>query len=262
MSPIPIMHALYWLSGFIVLAEALNKLERTNPCAPGLSKRDRLVDGLKALAWALLATGAAGAVIWPALEIHLINTDGLPAYMHETPSLAEVCVILGFAVLIVRTRLKELNCMELVLQRTHENGRATFGKLYVDGRFVCHTLEDVVREQFGTPVADWKIRGETAIPSTSYAGTPYRVTLESSQRFGADTLTINGVPGFDAIRMHAGNTEEDTEGCVLLGAAVDAHGIVNGTSRPAVSLMRELVRQAIAGGVHVFLTIRNQTELT
>lgn len=261
MSAIGLMHASYWVAGFIVLAEALNKLERTNPCAPGLSWRVRLIDGMKALAWGLLALGAGGAVVWPALEIHLVNTDGLAAYMHESPSLAEVCVICGFAVLVVRTRLKEVNCMELVLQRTHDNGRATFGKLFVDGRFICYTLEDVVREQMGTPVADWKIRGETAIPSTTYAGTSYRVTLETSARFGADTLTIHSVPGFDAIRMHAGNTEQDTEGCVLLGAAIDGRGICAGTSRPAVALVRELVHQAIASDIRVSLTIRNPVEL-
>ena len=86
---------LHWLAGFVVLAEALNKLERTAPCRPGgLGWRARTTEWLKALAWALLAVGGAGAVITPLLPL-------------ERPTLQDLCVMLGFAVLIVRTRIKE-----------------------------------------------------------------------------------------------------------------------------------------------------------
>lgn len=86
---------LHWLSGFVVLAEALNKLERTAPCRPGvLGWRKRTTEWLKAVAWALLAVGGAGALITPLLPL-------------ERPTLQDACVLLGFAVLIVRTRVKE-----------------------------------------------------------------------------------------------------------------------------------------------------------
>lgn len=85
---------LHWLAGLIVLAEALNKLERTAPCRRGLCLRDRATEWLKAVAWALLALGGAGAVITPFLPL-------------EAPTLQDACVLLGFAVLIVRTRVKE-----------------------------------------------------------------------------------------------------------------------------------------------------------
>lgn len=149
--------------------------------------------------------------------------------------------------------------MQLTLQRTHTNGPRTFGKLSINGRYLCHTLEDEIREQPGQPVAAWKIKGATAIPSTTY-GQPYRVTLENSPRFGPDTLTINDVPGFSGVRMHAGNTEADTEGCPLLGMAINDAGIVGGTSRPAVELVRTLVRQALADGYHVWLEVANPVE--
>jgi hypothetical protein len=54
----------------------------------------RLATILKAAAWGLLALGAAGAVITPLLHL-------------ETPTLQDACVMAGFAVLIVRTRVKE-----------------------------------------------------------------------------------------------------------------------------------------------------------
>jgi hypothetical protein len=88
------LHMAHWLAGVVVLAEALNKLERTAPFAPGLRPRERLVDGLKALAWALLAIGGGGAIVTPLLPL-------------ERPTLQDVCLIVGFAVLIVRTRIKE-----------------------------------------------------------------------------------------------------------------------------------------------------------
>ena len=86
---------IHWVAGFIVLAEALNKLERTAPCRPGvLGWQRRTTEWLKAIAWMLLAVGSAGALIAPLLPM-------------EHPTLQDVCVMLGFAVLIVRTRVKE-----------------------------------------------------------------------------------------------------------------------------------------------------------
>jgi hypothetical protein len=106
-----------WLSvahcvaGFIVLAEALNKLERADlfdgkcglvPRLGGLAwlvrpwgwKRSRVVMVLKALGWASLSVGAADALMGPLLGL-------------DKPTLPDVAVIAGFALLIVRSRLKE-----------------------------------------------------------------------------------------------------------------------------------------------------------
>jgi hypothetical protein len=109
---------LTWLhvaSAIIVLAEALNKLERTAPLRPGICPKTRVVDGLKALAWLLLALGAGGAVAGPLLLAAGFTTPQLaghtlltaPLLRLEHPTLDQVCVLAGFAVLIVRTRVKE-----------------------------------------------------------------------------------------------------------------------------------------------------------
>jgi hypothetical protein len=102
--------------------------------------------------------------------------------------------------------------MNLYLYREPSVGRATLGRLFHGEEFVCDVLEDVVREVPGEPVESWKIHGETAIP----AGT-YNVTMETSARFGPRTITLNSVPGFEGIRVHAGNYAKDTEGCLLVG---------------------------------------------
>lgn len=151
--------------------------------------------------------------------------------------------------------------LKLTLQRTHTNYVCTWGKLFANGQFICFTLEDAVREVIGQHVDVWKVKGGTAIPSTDFVGHSYRITLENSPRFGLETITINGVPGFVGVRVHAGNTELDTEGCVLLGLAINGRGILGGTSRPAVSEVKALIKTAIERGEDVTLDIHHITVL-
>lgn len=101
------MQILHWLAGLIILAEALNKLERSCPFAAGLTRRQRLVAALKAAAWVLLALGAGAAVAEPLLMVPGVHNGYLPLLHLERPTLGDAAVMLGFAVLIVRTRIKE-----------------------------------------------------------------------------------------------------------------------------------------------------------
>lgn len=142
--------------------------------------------------------------------------------------------------------------MKLTLQRRESKAGATIGKVCKDGVFLCFSLEDQIREVPGQPVESWKVHGKTAIPAGEY-----RVTLENSGRFGPDTLTINDVPGFQYIRMHAGNTVADTEGCPLLGMQATETSLIGGTSRPAVALVKGEVERAIARGEPVTIEVRN-----
>lgn len=83
--------------------------------------------------------------------------------------------------------------MTLILQRTHEVGDSTFGKLFLnDMTFLNYTLEDKVR--------DVKIKHQTAIP----AGT-YEIIINKSERFKQMMPLLLDVPGFDGIRIHKGN---------------------------------------------------------
>lgn len=85
---------IHWTCGVVVLAESLNKLERTAPCRAGLRPRERATEWLKALAWLLLALGGGCAV-------------GRPFLALPVPDIGDACFALGFAVLIFRTRVKE-----------------------------------------------------------------------------------------------------------------------------------------------------------
>lgn len=101
------MLVVHWVSAFLVMAEALNKLERTSPFAPGMTPHARVVDGLKALAWLLLALGTGGGLMGPLLQPLGIADPTSQSLAHVSPSFAETAVLLGFAVLIIRTRVKE-----------------------------------------------------------------------------------------------------------------------------------------------------------
>ena len=121
--------------------------------------------------------------------------------------------------------------MELKVLRKELTARSTIGELHVDGKFECFTLEDAVR-----PV---KIKGVTAIP----AGV-YEVVVNFSQRFRRPLPLLLGVPNYDGVRIHAGNTDADTEGCLLVGKTKAADFI--GGSRAAFdALFPKLQRAAM-----------------
>ena len=101
------LQIIHMLSAVIVLAEALNKLERTTPFAPGLTRQQRLVDGLKSLGWAVMALGAGCTVAAPLLLGNGLYAKYLPLFDDSNPLIDRTAIMLGVAVLIIRTRISE-----------------------------------------------------------------------------------------------------------------------------------------------------------
>ena len=130
--------------------------------------------------------------------------------------------------------------MTLRVIREPSTAAATMGILLIDGVFTCWTLEDVVREV--------KIPGETAIPAGRYA-----VQLSLSQRFQKLLPEILTVPGFTGIRIHAGNTQADTAGCLLVGR-IRADDRVE-ESKLALMHVMEQLRRATTAGDPITITI-------
>ena len=98
--------------------------------------------------------------------------------------------------------------MKLRVERLWKNPTYTVGRLYVDGKLYCNTLEDVVRDLD----KEAKVPGKTAIP----AGT-YKVIFNWSPKFGRNLPRLLNVPHFDGILIHPGNTADDSAGCILVG---------------------------------------------
>lgn len=98
--------------------------------------------------------------------------------------------------------------MTLRLQRKPSTQNYTEGVLYIDDQYFCDTLEDRVRNL----PTEQKIDGKTAIP----AGT-YNIEWTYSQKFRKPMPLVRNVPWFQGIRIHSGNSAEDTSGCILVG---------------------------------------------
>ena len=132
--------------------------------------------------------------------------------------------------------------MNLRVIREPSTVAATMGLLLIDGVFTCWTLEDVVREV--------KIPGETAIPAGRYD-----VRLSLSQRFQKVLPEVLAVPGFTGIRIHAGNTQADTHGCVLVGR-VRVYDRVEESKLALMNVMEHL-RRATTAGDPITITIED-----
>jgi hypothetical protein len=94
--------------------------------------------------------------------------------------------------------------MIINVKRLYKTENSTIGELTIDGVFECFTLED--RER---PV---KIKNETAIPTGTY-----KVIINRSNRFKRLLPLLINVPNFEGVRIHPGNSNHDTEGCILVG---------------------------------------------
>lgn len=111
--------------------------------------------------------------------------------------------------------------MKILLKRSYKGALYTIGKLYIDGKYFCDTLEDPVRDLPtncpNTPkgkdcACKEKAYGNTAIPAGEY-----KITMEMSPRFKKVLPRLHNVQHFIGILMHSGNDHEDTHGCILVG---------------------------------------------
>lgn len=106
--------------------------------------------------------------------------------------------------------------MLVVVHRIWRKDGYTIGRVYIDGKFVCNSLEDqdrgLMQYMSVSEVLAAKIKGATAIPAGDY-----KVMFTWSSRFKRPMPQIMNVKGFTGVRIHAGNTAADTEGCILLG---------------------------------------------
>lgn len=130
--------------------------------------------------------------------------------------------------------------MKLRLERYGFYQDTTLGVLFIDNVFDAYTLEDKTREQ--------KIAAQTAIPKGTYD-----IIITHSSRFGRRLPLLNRVPGFDGIRIHSGNSNQDTKGCLLVGEVVRKKKIYN--SRKAFERLFTRLEDAIGRGEKISIEI-------
>lgn len=106
--------------------------------------------------------------------------------------------------------------MELNVKRIARKDGYTIGRLFINNEYFCDTLEDTDRGLKDTmqvnEILAKKVKGQTAIPTGKYD-----VILTFSPRFKRVLPLLLSVKGYEGVRVHAGNTNKDTEGCLLVG---------------------------------------------
>ena len=142
--------------------------------------------------------------------------------------------------------------MELELTRTTRTNRSTIGELTVNGKFECFILEDKDRGlQQGMALSELmaaKIKTRTAIPTGRY-----EIVTNFSDRFQKMLPLLLDVPAFAGIRIHPGNTDSDTEGCLLPGKTKSPDMV--GSSRAAFTALFNKIKSAMQRE-KVFINIR------
>ena len=142
-----------------------------------------------------------------------------------------------------------MKTLEFELVRLTIADKFTLGKFYVGGKYYGVTCEDADR---GLESGGMKIAKQTAIPRGRY-----RLVVTFSNRFQKMLPLLEGVEGFSGVRIHGGNTHEDTEGCILLGKVyVPANkptGIANCAER--VSTLIQMLTEAEDAGTECWITV-------
>ena len=137
--------------------------------------------------------------------------------------------------------------MEVTLTRIAKRETYTIGRLAINGTYFCDTLEPTWRD-IGVGRPGRKVMGRTAIPEGRY---PLVVTF--SLRFKRWLPLLLHVPQFSGIRIHSGNTADDTEGCILPGLNT-SRGRVTDSYLWERRLVAELGRRP--EGEPVWITVR------
>lgn len=132
--------------------------------------------------------------------------------------------------------------MKLRIRRSTFTNVSTVGELFIDDKFECYTLEDVVRPDGA------KVYGETAIPPGRYD-----VRLTMSPRFKRVLPLLINVSNFVGVRIHPGNSASDTEGCILVGQSKDENWV--GASKAAFDVLFPKLQAAAERGESISLDI-------
>jgi len=115
--------------------------------------------------------------------------------------------------------------MKLLLHRIARKETYTIGRLYINGKYYCDTIEDKDRDFNRNGVFDngeTKVYSETAIPNGTYRIT-MKVQSPKYSRYPQYAKCrgylprLLDVPSFEGVLIHIGNTAKDSAGCILVG---------------------------------------------
>ena len=146
-----------------------------------------------------------------------------------------------------------------VLTVDHEDGKGP-----LDFGFTCEDQDRGLKQSMSEDeIAAVKVSAETAIPTGEYRvlftySPKYAETMKKYGRTDGKMPEVLNVPGFRGIRIHSGNDESHTAGCVLPGLRRDVAAMTVSRSRPACKWLYSEIAKCEAAGTPVLLIITNE----
>ena len=128
--------------------------------------------------------------------------------------------------------------IKLRLKRIYKGLKYTIGKLFIDDEYFCDTIEDTDRGLKSSMSVEYikkkKVYAKTAIPTGTY-----KIEMTYSNKFKRILPLLVDVKGFSGIRIHRGNTEIDSSGCIIVGENKVKGKVINST-RYEIALVNKL----------------------
>ena len=153
--------------------------------------------------------------------------------------------------------------MELIVDRKWKKQSYTISNLTIDGKWFCNVLEDADRGLDNSMSEDMirtlKKPSITAIPRGTYEITLDVVSPKYSKvQFYKDVCNgkvprLKNVKGFDGILIHAGNTDKDSSGCLLVGVNKIKGQVLN--SRETFKALYKLLQDRKSKGEKIVIKI-------
>lgn len=157
-----------------------------------------------------------------------------------------------------------MNKMELVVDRKWKKQDYTISNLTIDGKWFCNILEDTDRGlDDSMSIAEIKKLKKSTI--TAIPRGTYEVTLDVfSPRFCTKTFykqvcnsklpRLLNVKGFEGILIHAGNTDKDSAGCLLVGMNLERGKVLK--SQETFRKLYKMLSEAKLKGEYIHITIK------
>jgi hypothetical protein len=136
---------------------------------------------------------------------------------------------------------------------------STLGKLLIDGKFTCYTVEDEYRSL--------KVKGETCIPDGAYQLELRRHGAMNAKyaalypRMHRGMIHIRDIPDFEYVQFHRGNSERDSAGCPIVGTwpvCIEGEFEVRESAK-AYELMYPIIAETLVSGRNVTLEVKRRT---
>ena len=154
--------------------------------------------------------------------------------------------------------------MELVVDRKWKKQSYTISNLTIDGKWFCNVLEDADRGLDSSmsiaKIRELKKPSITAIPKGTYEITldvispKYCTNSFYKQVCNGKVPRLLNVKGFEGILIHAGNTDKDTAGCLLVGINLERGKVLK--SQETFRKLYKMLSEAKLRGEYIQITIK------